>query len=121
MQISESSKPQSTFKTNLWFVIHLVFLIGSWVAPFMITWKFLIPIYSLVLLQFVFFGRCLMNSEHGLDDSDNHTFYAELMEKFGLRPNRKKVRGFVRSWIYLVFVCVAFVWQVVLGHSPLLF
>lgn len=111
----------SRLKSTVWFWIHLVFLLASWAAPFLVTWKFLIPIYSLVLLQFFFFGRCLMNSEHGLDDSADHTFYAELMEKFGLRPNRPLVRRFVRSWIYGVFVCVAIVWQVVLGHAPLLF
>lgn len=108
-------------KNVIWFIIHLIFLFASWAAPFLVTWKFLIPIYSLVLLQFVVFKRCLMNSEHGLDDSDDHTFYAELMEKMGFKPNRKKVRGFVRSWIYLALVVVAFLWQVVLENEPILF
>ncbi len=113
---------QFNLKLKTWFLIHLTFLFASWAAPFLITWKFLIPIYSLVLLQFLVFKRCLMNREHGLEDTgSDHTFYAELMEKIGLEPDRKKVRGFVRSWIYLVFVCVAFFWQVVLKNKPLLF
>lgn len=120
MSAQNIAKNNTDKKAVIWFWIHLFFLFASWVAPFVFPWKFLIIAYSTVLLQFVFFGRCLMNSEHGLDDAANHTFYAELMEKMGMKPNRDKVKRFVRSWIYLVLFTIGFVWQEVLGKGYLL-
>lgn len=108
-------------RVELWFWFHLALLLGSWAAPFLVSWPYLIGIYAIVLLQFAVLGRCVVNRLHELhDDQSNHTFYADILERLGFQPDRAKVRSFVRSWIYLVLLCVGLLWQEVLGHAPLL-
>ena len=110
----------STF--NATYLLHLGLTILSWFIPFLFDWRLVLCAYSVVLLQFVVFGGCLMNRGHALNDTENdHTFYAHLMENAGLKVNRTKVKGFVRSWIYVLLGSIAVLWQVILGHSALLF
>jgi hypothetical protein len=106
-------------KYNFTFWLHLILTLFSWTLPFVVDWKLAVAAYAVVLLQFVVFNACLMNRGHGLADDGDDTFYAHLLEQAGFRLDRKKVKGFVRFWKYIILAAVAVLWQVVLGHQAL--
>ena len=110
-----------TLKSNLVFIFHLIITLLAWVAPFLFNWKILIPIYLAVLLQFALFGRCLMNKEHDMEETDDATFYSHLFEKMGFQPNRSRLKFYVRRVFYPVLSVVAISWQEGLEIAPLLF
>ena len=115
---------QAKISTNygLMFWFHLFITVLSWFAPFLFSWYLPIAVYVLVLLQFAVFDRCILNKEHDLADSDEDTtFYAFILESVGFKPNRKKVKQFVRWYLYFILTAITVTWQVVLGNSPLLF
>ncbi len=110
----------STFNGMYW--LHLLLAILNVLGSFLFSWYLMLAAYATVLMQFQVFGRCLMNKEHGLnDDNENYTFYAHLLEKLGFNFDRRKVRVFVRGWMYLVLATITIVWQLGLGFKPLLF
>lgn len=110
----------SKFNSTYW--LHLGLTILSWFIPFLFDWRLVLIAYSIVLLQFIVFGGCLMNRGHGLEDADNdHTFYAHLLEGVGIRLDRGRVKSFVRSWMYVVLASIALIWQVAIGKEALLF
>ncbi|MEZ5056341.1 MAG: hypothetical protein R2879_04815 [Saprospiraceae bacterium] len=108
----------SEHNATFWF--HVLVTVLGWIGPFLFSWYILVPIYLLVLIQFVIFGRCLMNGQHGLDDSDA-TFYSYLLEKGNIHLNRKQLKLFVRRYLYIILSAITLIWQVVLGFDPLLF
>ncbi len=118
MKDKQTSIP-TTFNFMFW--LHLFLTVISWFGPFLFSWYLIIPAYCIVLLQFVFFGRCLMNEGHAIDDSGDHTFYGFILEKLGFRFNRKKLKVFVRREIYFIFTTITLIWQLWLGNAPLLF
>jgi hypothetical protein len=108
------------YNGNFW--LHLFVTALSWFIPFLFTWKLVLAAYSVVLLQFLVFGGCLMNRGHALEDRGNdHTFYGHLLECAGVRLNRARVKRFVRLWIYVVLGSIALLWQLGLGKAPLIF
>lgn len=109
-------------KVNGTFWIHLFLTAISWFIPFLFDWKLVVSAYTVVLMQFVLFGGCLMNRGHGLEDSNNdHTFYAHLLEHLGFKFNRRKVKIVVRLWIYVFLTAVTLLYQVVLGFEPAIY
>lgn len=108
-------------KTRAVFGLHLFVTLLAWVAPFLFTWKLLLPAYGAVLLQFTIFRRCLMNQHHALEEDDNATFYSHLLENAGFAPDRKQLKFLVRKILYPVLAGLGLVWQLALGYSPLLF
>jgi hypothetical protein len=107
---------------NFSFWSHLFLTALSWFLPFLVSWWLAILAYSIVLLQFALFNRCLMNEGHGLDDGQGEaTFYGFLLERIGIRPDRQKLKRFVRRDIYVCLTVIAIVWQLVLGHEPMWF
>jgi len=104
-------------KYNLNFWVHLAMLLATWIAPFLFDWKWVLLAYSLVLLQFPVLGGCVMNKVHGLDDSGEDTFYAHLLEQLGFRFDRRKVKTFVRFWMFIMLGTITVVWQIVLGYE----
>jgi hypothetical protein len=116
----QRAKISTNYGLAFWF--HLFITALSWFAPFLFSWYLPIAVYVFVLFQFAFWGRCLMNGEHDLADTDNdNTFYAFILESVGFKPNRQKVKRFVRWYLYFVLTAVTLIWQVVLGNAPLLF
>ena len=103
---------------GLMFWIHLFITLLSWVAPFMFSWYYLLPVYWTVMLQFWVFNRCLMNNEHALGEDDDMTFYAHILELVGFNFNRAKVKFFCRRLLYPFLTAVTLIWQVVLGNAP---
>lgn len=103
------------------FWLHLLLLVLTWVAPFWFSWWLIVPVYASVMLQFVFFGRCLMNEGHSLSEENDMTFYAYLFEKMGFTVNRRRLKRYVRRVIYPVLSVVAIGWQVWLGNPPVFF
>jgi hypothetical protein len=104
--------------SKFWFFFHLFITIGAWFAPFILPWPWLIVIYGAVMLQFIILKTCIVNIKHGLDDSENHTFYAELLEMMGFRFDRVKVKKVVRGWLYMAFLAFGLFWQLVLDKKP---
>ena len=64
----------------------------------------------------------VMNRAHDLEDTGNdHTFYAHLLEHLGFRFERRRVKNFVRFWIYILLGVMAVTWQVGFGQEALVF
>lgn len=110
-----------TLKSSLVFWLHTLGVVATWFMPFLLSWKIAVAIYAAVMIQFAIWGKCLMNEHHGLDESDGRIFYTDLLEKIGFQPNPKWVKTIVRQWLYPILSLVSILWQVVLGHAPLLF
>jgi hypothetical protein len=107
---------------NLIFWAHLALVAIGWLGPFLIDWRWMCIGYAVIFTQFMIFDKCLLNAEHGVDDTkDDYTFYAELFEAMGYFPNRKLLKKVVRTWLYFFLAAVAIGWQVGLGMKPLLF
>jgi hypothetical protein len=73
------------------------------------------------MLQFAVFGRCLVNKEHDLSEDGDATFYSHLFEKMGFRPDRRRLKFYVRNVCYPVLATVSVFWQEYLGIQPLFF
>ena len=110
-----------SFEQKIYFFIHLLAVIVAWTGPFLISWKIMIPVYLLVTAQFIIFKSCLMNKHHGLDERDDHTFYAELFELMGYQPNRRKLKKFIRQYLNIILITATLIWQIGLGFRPLFF
>ena len=108
-------------KSGLAFWLHVTAVIATWFLPFAVSWPVAIGVYTAVMLQFVFLGKCLMNEHHGLDESDGRIFYTDIFERMGFRPNPALIKMIVRHWLYPILALIAVAWQVVLSHPPLLF
>ncbi|MFN4080103.1 MAG: hypothetical protein ACK4NS_04335 [Saprospiraceae bacterium] len=108
-------------KARLIFGLHLLLTVLAWAAPFLIDWRLLALILGAVMAQFWIFKRCLMNSQHGLEERDDATFYSYLFERMGWRPNRRIVKTAVRVYLYPALIMVGFLWQHVFCYEPLLF
>jgi hypothetical protein len=104
---------------NFVFILHLGLMILSWIVPFLFDWRLVWAAYSVVLLQFWVFGRCLMNKGHDIDDvNSDETFYSHLLESIGFRFPRKHVKQFVRLWLLLGLGFIAWFWQYYSGQKP---
>jgi hypothetical protein len=106
---------------NLAFWLHLLLLAAGWLGPFLFSWELMLTGYSIIFLQFIFLGRCVVNKMHDLDATDNYTFYSFLLESVGINLNRKRLFWFVRKALYPLLAAFTLFWQVYLGYSPLLF
>lgn len=110
-----------SLKNQFVYFLHLFLTVGSWFAPFLVRWDWLLPAYGLVMLQFILFDRCLMNGEHDLTEADNNTFYSHLLTRVGIEHNKKTVKQFVRSYLYYLLTGLTVLWQWVFGQEPLWF
>ncbi|MEZ4948393.1 MAG: hypothetical protein R2784_03225 [Saprospiraceae bacterium] len=107
----------SEHNATFWF--HVLVTVLGWIGPFLFSWYILVPIYLLVLIQFVIFGRCLMNGQHGLDDSDA-TFYSYLLEKEHT-PEQEATKVICKKVFVYYSICNYPDLASVLGFDPLLF
>ncbi|GAB4490587.1 MAG: hypothetical protein OHK0019_09670 [Saprospiraceae bacterium] len=110
-----------TLKSEFFFWLHLLITALAWVAPFFFSWQWSVPVYAAVMLQFAVFGKCLMNEQHALQEDDYSTFYSHLFERMGFKPNRRRLKFYVRNVYYPVLATVSVVWQEVLDMPPLIF
>jgi uncharacterized RDD family membrane protein YckC len=69
---------------NIHFYLHLLITLFAWVGPFLIDWWLMCSIYVIVLLQFLFLNRCVVNAGHNLEEGEGITFYAFLLEKMNI-------------------------------------
>ena len=106
---------------NLVFWFHVLITSLAWIGPFLFSWYLMVPAYMIVLLQFLVFGRCLLNGQHKLDDSSDTTYYSYLFEKLGMNVNRSNLKLWVRRYFYIILSVLCILWQVVAGFEPLLF
>ncbi len=114
----ENQRQPIPTQINTMFYVHLSVTILSWVGPFLVDWWVMWIAYGIVLLQFVFFNRCLMNAAHNIEEDKDFTFYAYLLEKFNIYFPRKPLKVFVRSYLYVVLGTFAYVLQEVFGYQP---
>ncbi len=105
---------------NTVFIVHFILVIIAWVGPFVFPWYLMVLGYAVVVGQFLYYKRCLMNGAHGLDDSGDHTFYSHLFEKIGFNPNRKKLKDFVRGYLYVILAVFTIILNFGIGFQPLL-
>lgn len=108
-------------KNEVFFGLHLLIALSAWFIPFLFTWKIVVPVFAIVILQHAVFGRCLGMDTHGVSEEDGSTFYSHVMERMGFQPNKKAVRFVVRKLLYSFLAIVSVLWQVVWGYEPLLF
>lgn len=113
------TEPKNTI--NFTYILHLVLTVGSWFAPFLVSWPLLLTAYGCVMLQFITFDRCLLNAGHDLPEENNNTFYGHLLHSVGFEYNKAKVKFFVRTYLYYVLTAVTVLWQIVLGNKALWF
>jgi hypothetical protein len=106
---------------NFAFWFHLFITILAWVGPFLFSWYLMLTAYAIVSLQFIFFGRCLLNKSHGLKDENNATFYSVLFDMAGIKHNPAKLKFWVRRFFYPGLGLFTLLLQLVLGWQPLLF
>ncbi len=107
---------------KIYFSIHLIGVALAWTGPFLFSWEIMVPVYSLVIAQFIIFKKCLLNEKHGLEESDDDsTVYSEFFELIGFQPNRRKLKFFIRNYLHVIFAIFTLIWQVGLGFEPLLF
>jgi hypothetical protein len=111
----------ASFKTAFLFWLHLAAVVATWVLPFLVQWKIAIAVYAAVMIQFAVFGKCLMNEHHGLTETGDRIFYTEVLERMGFQPNERFVKVAVRQFLYPTLALVTLIWQLWLGHAPLLF
>ncbi|MBV6442049.1 MAG: hypothetical protein DYG98_02180 [Haliscomenobacteraceae bacterium CHB4] len=111
----------NTLKSEIAFWLHLMITVAAWVAPFLFSWQWSVPVYAAVMVQFAVFGRCLVNEHHDLSEDDNVTFYSHLFERMGFRPDRRRLKFYVRKVCYPVLAAFSILWQEVLNIEPLLF
>ncbi len=116
---NQTTSTQSQMNFIFW--VHLAITLAAWALPLLFWWPVVWTVFALVHLQFAVFGRCLVNKMHDLDESDDKILYSDVLEALGFRPNRKKLKFFVRSLLYPILAVVAVIWQVVLGVKPLIF
>lgn len=110
-----------TLKSELAFWLHFFVTLLAWVAPFLFSWQWSLPVYAAVMLQFAVFGRCLANEHHDLSEDDHATFYSHLFEKMGFQPNRRRLKFYVRNVCYPALAAFSIFWQEFLGNEPLVF
>jgi hypothetical protein len=114
--------PQSlSSKHNFMFWFHVFITSLAWVGPFLFSWQIMLTAYTIILLQFFVFGKCLLNDKHDLTVSEDATFYSYLFEACGMTVNRPLIKLIVRRYLYFVLGALTVVWQVYLGHKALLF
>lgn len=103
------------------FILHLAITFLAWFAPFLVSWFIIVPVYLLIFLQFVFFGRCLLNKSHNIDSKHGDTIYSYIFDYLHIAVDKEKLSYFIHKPLYLLLSLVTLVWQVGLGFKPLLF
>lgn len=122
MSIHQPHRPvhrKSTHNLSFWF--HLLITLLAWLGPFLFSWYWMVSAYGIVLLQFLIFKRCLLNKSHALEDADDATFYSYLLEQIGFQPDRRRLKLWVRRYIYILLAAFTLIWQLLLNFEPLLF
>jgi hypothetical protein len=110
-----------SFKQKTVLALHLFVTLLAWVAPFLFRWPLAVAAYTVVMLQFWVFQRCLMNAQHGLQESGDRIFYTDLLEKAGFRPDHRRLKFLVRRVLYPALALLSLLWQRGLGFEPLIF
>lgn len=109
-------------KHNFMFWFHLLITSLAWVGPFLFSWQIMCVAFTIILLQFLVFDRCLLNKTHDLSHvEEDSTFYSYLLEEVGIKTNRKRLKVFVRKYLYFILGFFAYAWQELLGFKALLF
>jgi hypothetical protein len=103
------------------FLMHCVLAFGAFFVPILISWQVIVPILLLTVLQHAVYGRCLLMSKHGADESDGSTFYSIFLERIGFNPPKRAIRFFVRKILYTLLALITLWWQVYLRNDPLWF
>ncbi len=88
--LSQQSINNSDLNGAFWF--HLFITALAWVGPFLFSWYLMVTAYALVVLQFIFLGRCVLNKSHGLDAGNDATFYSVLLDWAKIKHDPVRVK-----------------------------
>jgi hypothetical protein len=106
---------------NAVFWLHAVITLLAWVGPFLFHWVLMCVCYAIAIAQHKILKKCILNDKHGIDENEDHTIYSAVFEELGIQLPRKKVKKFVRNYLYfLLALCTVFL-QVICNYQPLLF
>jgi hypothetical protein len=118
----QQSEQQLSSKHNFMFWFHVFITSLAWVGPFLFSWQIMVGAYTIILLQFFFFDKCLLNAKHDLTVSEDATFYSYLFEAVGMKNiNRPLIKVIVRRYLYFILGAFSYFWQEILGFEALLF
>ncbi len=117
----ENIESTTSYWKTIILVFHLIITALSWVAPFLVSWYLIVPVYLLVMIQFMIFGRCLVNDAHDLKHNGEDTIYSFALEACGIQVNKPRLYFFVRKLLYPFLITVTLVWQLGLGIEALWF
>lgn len=98
-------------QNRLAFWIHLLVVIAVWSSPFWLSWKLIIVGVAIYYLQLLILGNCVLTRWQFQSREIEISFYAHVLEKFGLRFNHRTVSAitdYVIPWIVLL---IALIWQ----------
>jgi hypothetical protein len=106
-------------KFGIVFWAHFALVVLTWLGPFLTPWQLPVFGYCLVLAQYIFLKKCVMNRHHQLSEDGGMTFYAHLFELAGFKVNRQKVRFGVRKLMMPCLIAFTLWLQLVYGFVPL--
>ena len=117
----EASEKSINTVLNLAFWFHLLITILAWIGPFLFSWYWMLSAYGIVIIQFMIFGRCLLNKSHGLKNENNATFYSVVLELARINHNPARIKYWVRNWVYPLLGIFTLILQFILNWQPLIF
>jgi hypothetical protein len=106
-------------KFGIVFWAHFALVVLTWLGPFLAPWQLPVFGYTLVLCQYIFLKKCVMNRHHQLSEDGGNTFYAHLFELAGFNFNRQTVRFVVRKLMMPTLIAFTLWLQLVYGFVPL--
>lgn len=108
---------------NFGFYLHFLVTLLALIGPFLFDWRLMALAYIIVHLQYMIFKKCLMNSSHGLDESEdpNGTFYGVVFDMVGIKHDKARLKKFLRGPLYPILGIFGYVWQRILEIPPLFF
>jgi hypothetical protein len=120
-QIKRGQSMQSQLlngKFGIVFWAHFGLVILTWLGPFLAWWPLPVFGYTLILAQYIFIKKCVMNRHHQLSEVGGMTFYAHLFELAGFGFDRQTVRFVVRKLMMPSLIVFTLWLQLVYGFEP---
>lgn len=97
-------------KITLW--IQAILILLCWTSPFFLDWKLILMGILIYYIQLVFLQEDFMTKKNfGTKKRGEMTFYSFVLEKIGIRINRKKMQltaDLIFPWVIFL---MALYWQ----------
>jgi hypothetical protein len=100
-------------------VSHATFILAFCLSPFLLNWRIIFVLIILYYLQLAILGNCILTMLQFKEKYRTTTFYSYVLELFGFRLDRHKVRIVVDYYLPWIVFLTALIYQVFLGHRVL--